>query len=585
MNRLKVALVIAALSALVGCGGGGSSAGTSVFTPSSSASSPAAGASAPAPAASALVISLNKNEMHDIASDTVVATITAIDANRNAIPDAPISVAVDGNAIVHVSGQAADANGNVTATISPGQDLSNRAVTITATSGSITQKASFQVIGAQVNATVTPGGVLTVGEAASVRVVVTDFSANPLPGQTVKISGDGIAAGSGTTGPNGDFTYSFSAPATPGALNLTLSAAGSPANVSLQVQEAGGSTPPAIGTVLSPSVSANPAVVSVNAAGSTSNQTTVSAVFVGANNARIKNIRVRFDLDGDANSVGGTFASDGAMLYSDGNGVASTSYAPGVISSPTNGVTVRACWDYNDFAAGTCPNQATTTLTVVAQALKVSIGTDNTIEEHSQTFFKDYVVVVNDAAGQAAKGVVVTPSLDLTAFYKGEYNQISTGGSPAGVWYFHDNTGDGPYAWNGSGWTDHFGDPNTIPACPNEDHNRNGVLESGEDLNHNGKLDPSGVTITALDASGNPVSGGYPTDASGLMRVRIEYPQNYAGWIDYAITVTAKVAATEGKAVFSGTLPTSSTQLNNPLVPPSFGSSPFGVDPGCTNAK
>lgn len=577
MKNFKLILLSLSLAVVTGCGGG-SNAGSSVFSPAPSASAPTA-------TANALVISLSKSSLKDIASDTLTATITAIDASRNAIAGAPISVSVDGNAIVHVSGQSADQTGSVTATIAPGQDLSNRVVTITAVSGTITQTASFPIIGANVDATVTPGGNLIAGDTASVRVVVTDANQNPMPNQQVSISAPGIAPGNGVTGQNGDFTYSFGVPASVGSFPLTITAAGAPKTDALNIVAAGGSTPPASINVLSASVSANPTVVSINTAGDTTNQTTVSAVFVGANNARVPNVRVRFDLNGDVNSIGGTFTAGTSMIFSDPNGVASTNYIPGQIASPTNGVTVRACWDYNDFAVGTCPNQTTATLTVVAQALKVSIGTNNKVGVNPLTFYKDYVVVVNDAAGQAVKGVLVTPSLDLTAFYKGYYDGNSTGGVLTGVYYYHNTTGDGPYAWNGTTWVDHAGDPNTTFACPNEDQNRNGVLELNEDLNKSGKLDPSGVTITALDSSGVPVSGGYQTDASGLMYIRIEYPQSAATWIDFAITATAKVAATEGKAVYLGTLPAPSEQLKDGNNPPAFANSPYGKTPGCTNAQ
>ena len=64
---------------------------------------------------------------------------------------------------------------------------------------------------------------------------------------------------------------------------------------------------------------------------------------------------MRFDLNGDANSIGGTLAAGSNIVYSDAQGVAITNYSPGERSSPTNGLTVRACWDYADFSQGSCP--------------------------------------------------------------------------------------------------------------------------------------------------------------------------------------------------------------------------------------
>jgi hypothetical protein len=348
----------------------------------------------------------------------------------------------------------------------------------------------------------------------------------------------------------------------------------------VQIQADSSTVPPVTAnSVLSATASANPSVVSVNLDGSSTNQAEVRALFLGANNARIPNIRVRFDLNGDTNSIGGTLTSGTTMVYSDANGFATTAYVPAKISSPTNGLTVRACWDYADFAAGTCPHSTTTQLTVVSQALKVSIGTDELIQLGTGTYIKDYVVMVVDAAGRAVAGVDITPSLDLIAFYKGDWVVQGL------TWVQEDFTADGPYVWNSATqqWVNHFGDPGTVPQCPNEDQNRNGVLENGEDLNGNGSLDPSGVTITNL--------GSTKTDASGKAIVRMEYPRNRASWIDFKITVTASVAGTEGKAVYIGTkaglgnLPVPGSAVQDVHTTPAFAVSPYGRAPGCTNAN
>ncbi|MCK7499922.1 MAG: hypothetical protein MZW92_63350 [Comamonadaceae bacterium] len=92
-------------------------------------------------------------------------------------------------------------------------------------------------------------------------------------------------------------------------------------------------------------------------------------------------------------------------------------------SSPTNGITVRACWDVIDFAVDTCPNAVTNTLTVASEALSVNIRTNELIQEGSArlTYIKQFVVMVVDAAGQAKPDVVITPSVDLPAYFKGYY--------------------------------------------------------------------------------------------------------------------------------------------------------------------
>ena len=136
----------------------------------------------------------------------------------------------------------------------------------------------------------------------------------------------------------------------------------------------------------------------------------------------VKNVRVRFDLNGDANSIGGTLAAGSNIVYPT-PGVAITNYSPGERSSPTNGLTVRACWDYADFSQGSCPNQVLATLTVVADPLSITIGTDNTASEGADklTYTKKYILLVVDSAGQPKSDVQLTPSLDLDRFAKGFY--------------------------------------------------------------------------------------------------------------------------------------------------------------------
>jgi hypothetical protein len=162
-------------------------------------------------------------------------------------------------------------------------------------------------------------------------------------------------------------------------------------------------------------------------------------------------VRVRFDLNGDPNNIGGTFSTGaGAVIYSDASGAATTAYIPGAKSSPTNGVTIRACYDINDFAAAACPNQTTATITVVSDPLSVTIGSNDKIltGPHDLTYIRQFVVLVVDASGKAKANVDVIPSIDLDRYWKGFYTRAAT------TWSQSANAG----------------------GCANEDGNRNGVL-------------------------------------------------------------------------------------------------------------
>jgi hypothetical protein len=464
-------------------------------------------------------------------------------------------------------------DGKVAADVSIGANHSNRIITVTVRSGELVRTATFEVIGATLSVTgLAP--IMSPNSTGKATFRLVDGSGNPMVGVPIEVSGDHTVTVSGTTDSLGAFDYEFTTPGSNAQITITAVAAGDSEKSIVQVQTSTVDPVPP-GSVLSATASSNPSVVAVNVDGSEDNKTIIRALFLGADNARIPNVRVRFDLAGDANSIGGAVTTGNELVYSDANGYASTSYAPGAKSSPTNGVTVRACWDYDFFAAGTCPHSTTAKLTVVSEALRVTIGTDEIIQLGTGTYIKDYVVLVYDAAGRAKADVEVTASLDLLAFYKGEY-------APVGLaWAQQDMTEDGPYTWNGSGWVNHFGEAGTKPSCPNEDHNRNGVIESGEDLNQNGVLDPAGVTVK--------IEGSSRTDASGKVVVRMEYPRDRGSWIDFKITATASVAGSEGKADYVGTkygqgsLPVPAEALNNTQVAPAFVVSPYGRSAGCTN--
>jgi hypothetical protein len=117
-------------------------------------------------------------------------------------------------------------------------------------------------------------------------------------------------------------------------------------------------------------------------------------------------------------------------------------------------------------------------------------------------------------------------------------------------------------------------------VCLNEDVNRNGVLETGEDTNGNGRMDPgrSDVTVRLV----NPRTG-----ADGTAVVEITYAKSFATWVDAWVTVAASgVAGTEGRATFVlAPVPAAAAAISTKDVFPAFGISPYGSQPGCNNAN
>jgi hypothetical protein len=543
IRTIKSLTALFALALVTACGGGGGSAGDAPF-----GNGDGGGGGGSVDVAADLSLALSATSVPNNGSDVITATVTAVDGNRNALAAIPITVIVDSDAVATLSGAETDDKGVVTAEVSIGANRSNRLITVSAVSGEITRTASFRVTGAKLTATLVPA-VLGPKQSGKVEFRLVDVTTNPMVGQEIIVTAGGVET-TGTTGQNGEFEYKYVAPATAGPFEIQASAGGTSVSANVDVQAGPGTIPVAVGPVQARSISVNPSVVSVNTAG-TSNRSEVRALFLAAENAPIKNIRVRFDLNGDPLSVGGSFTSGTSVVYSDASGVATSAYVPGTRSSPPDGVTIRACWDYGDFAAGTCPNSVTKTLTVVSEALSVSIGTDATLEIGSSKldYIKRFVVQVVDAAGQAKADVQISAPVDLLRYSKG-------------LWFI-----------SGKKWEQLI-----ETTCDNEDLNRNGSIDvysnaANEDANSTVALEPRKADVSVS------FEGSSRTNSSGQVVVRLTYPQNVASWVDYNLVVSAAgVAGSEGKANFQGTLPVLAAEVNDVESDVPFEESPYGTE-------
>ncbi len=551
LRKLTSWLALSALVGLAACGAGGGDEGTTPFGNGGSVG----GGGTPAPTAADLIVDASGAQLANTASSTINFTVTAVDASRVIVAGAAVSVAADNDGVVTQSASTTDSNGKITAALGIGGNRANRIITVTFTSGGVVKTSSIQVRGTQITGTLVPA-VVAPSAAASVQYRVVDQAGNPMAGQAVTVSATGMtpATAAGTTGANGDYTFAYTAGATAGSFTIATTIAGVTDTQAVTVQATGTVGAPT-GAIASASVSANPSVVGVNATGSTTNRSEIRALFQTAQNQPIANVRVRFDLAGDTNFIGGTFSTGATTLYSDANGVVTTAYIPGVRSSPTNGVTVRVCYGTSDSdpLLLNCTTNATVRLTVAAEPLGVSIGTNELIVVGELTYTKRFLVSVADSAGNAKADVGLSVSLDLPQFRKGFYVLV------------------------GDRWQKSGGD---AAVCANEDVNRNGVLEVGEDTNGNSRLDPgrSDVTVRLV----NPRTG-----ADGTAIVEITYAKNFATWVDAWVTVAASgVAGTEGRATFIlAPIPADAAAITNKDVFPAFGNSPYGRLAGCGNAN
>ncbi|MEJ6006393.1 Ig-like domain-containing protein [Paucibacter sp. AS339] len=520
-----------------------------------------------APKAADLSVLLDKNNVTNSGGDVVTVTVTAVDALRNVISGIPVTFTVDNKATVAAASNQTDAQGQVTAKVKIGDDKSDRLITVTVKSDTLVRTATFLVTGTTLQATALPALPVAGSAGNKVEYRLSDVNKNAMNGVAIKISASGLPTVTDVTDSNGGFTYTYTAPTTPGPIDITAVAGGKTVVQTVTVPSGSSTVDPVTLTVTSAAVSASPSVVKVNTA-DTSNRTEIRALFLAANNTPVKNVRVRFDLNGDSNSIGGSLSSASSIVYSDAGGAAVTNYTPGQRSSPTNGVTVRACWDYSDFAVTACPNAVLTSLTVVSDPLSITIGTDETISEGDSklTYVKQYILLVVDAAGNPVSNVQITPSLDLTGYSKGfyEYDKVAA-------------------AWKPFYYSDAIKTPGYAAGCAAEDLNKNGSIEVGEDRNANAQLDPrkSDASITMV--------GSTKTGANGTAILKIEYPKSVAGWVNFTIQASA-AGVLSPPAIYASTLPVSATAIKTETPPPAFVVSPYGIkrksadSTYCTNA-
>lgn len=512
MKIFKWLVALWVMLALAACGGGGGSAGTQA-----SASGQAAAV------VSSFVYQLSKNALTNSGADYTVLTVTALDSSNNPVPGAKVVVDPSkGDGIYTPDASVTDAKGVVTGklTINP-NNKSDRDITSVITVGSKTATVVVPVTGSQILLTLVPATPAP-GESVSLDVKVIDVNGAAIPYVDVELSGTLGFAGTKKTGVSGSILpASLNVSSTPGSYTVEAAGSGVTASKTVQIVSPTGGTIPVVPSATdfsAASLSASPNTIAPNVAGSTVNRSTLKAIFQDPSNQAIRNVRVRFDIVSPSLGADEKISTGATTVYSDANGVASAEYIAGSRSSPTNGVLIRACYGRTDaeLAAGACPpsQSVQTNLTVATSPLSITIGDDNTMEtgNNGLTYIKDFDIAVADSAGYAITGAVLSVSVDIPRYRKAAaYNSV---------------------------------DPNQI-WCLNEDTNRNGFVDKlplNEDVNNNGKLEPRKADIVVYFAGSNK------TDETGRARIKAEWAQNLATWLQYVVKVTTNVEGSEGKA-------------------------------------
>lgn len=252
------------------------------------------------------------------------------------------------------------------------------------------------------------------------------------------------------------------------------------------------------------------------------------------NDNPVKNKIIDFRLE---DTVNGTLSASTAVT--DSLGRASISYTAGDASSEKDGVKI------NTFIQGYegIVQSDQITLTVGSNALRIVLGEDHLLSSDAIYYIKQFGVIVTDSAGNPVKEQKVDFTINPIAYYKGLMIP------------------------SGDQWV-----PDYRATCPAEDVDKDGKLDAGEDINGNGRLDPT------HDAA---VTGSGVTDENGKIVVQVVYPKSRALWSEQRITSSVIVNGTEFIEQTDFTLPISAGDAGDLEVSPPNKKSPYGNSYAC----
>ena len=211
-------------------------------------------------------------------------------------------------------------------------------------------------------------------------------------------------------------------------------------------------------------------------------------------------------------------------------------------------------------------------LTVGGLALRVALGTGNTLAEPTETTYTmPWSALVTDSAGNPAPpGTSLRLKITPLAFQKGYFIFPGTDGPWIPQYQIGIPLGDPP--------SNSFGD-----GCTAEDLNENGILDVSEDFNRDGVLTPSNVASVPQGVGAN--NDEVTLTPEGFAFFDIAYAQQYAKWVRVRLTAIATVEGTETIESAVVVLPGIASDYSDETVSPPGSPSPFGESDVCTDTR
>lgn len=618
-RKARHAVLVMAAGVLAACGGGDPFSG-----PGSDA-----GGTQPDNRAVTMTLVVSSPDLPSASDSPVIVTALIRDASNNVVGGAPVVFSATSGVLTvptEAGVASTDSSGQASVELAVGPDRANRDITVTARSGQLEETITVRVIGTRFQ--VTGPSDVTLGETIQFTARLLDSANRGIAGQSVEVTsqlGNALSSDSLTTSESGEVNVTLSAsqsgtdtvefrwqpssgsPAlvqsrnvgisqdqlefvAPGsgtevalgdaatitvrrlsdgapvasetlsfsstrgtlsAFTATTNAAGE-ASVSLSSTTAGPATITATqadGASVQRTiefVATDPATVSLRASSFTlaPEQTSdITALIRDAAGNPVKNATVVFSLN---DNTGGSLTSGQGIT--DSTGRVTVVYRAGATSSAQNGVQIRA------YPASNPAVEGVINLTVARRELFVTIGTDNEIRElpNQAAYEVDFAIVVTDADGVGVGNANVDLSAVSLAYRKGFWEQpIAT-----------------------QPWVQVIN-----ATCLSEDVNRDGVYDPAFDENNNGRLDPGNVAAISAAAGG----GTLVTDANGIGRAILTYPQDRAQWVRVEIAARTGTDGTEFIDSRRLWLPIAASDVNASSASPPGRVSPYGVASVCSD--
>jgi hypothetical protein len=514
------------------------------------------------------------------------------------------------------------ADGKASATLTTENNRRNRQINVTASTSSLTDILSIDVVGTEIN--VNGANSVIINDQAPITFNLVDSSGVGIPGQTLTLSTDVGQLDNLTpiTSANGQVTVNFTAISSgQGSINATaLNATGSlqmtvqqddfrffslpEADVPLQTDQAisvrwfknnaafaGGSVTvtTARGDIAMPTaVTGSDGIATVSISSDYAGSASISAIGTDADG---KNVTARANIEFVATQVQSVFVdATPDLIGPEGQ----TSTISAVVRDPNGNLVKGKIVDFAliDSSGGSIePNSAATGSDGIASTVYTSNAVSPedgvTVQATADSVVGQVDLTVGDRAFDISIGtgnqiedqdpstylkefaVFVSDSVgrpvenaSLTASAT-PIKLVNDGVYKKGVWIY-----DEPSAI----WVD-----TATVVCANEDLNNNGRLDAGEDTNNDGELTPGIIgTISFKD-------GISRTNAAGQATLELRYPKQFAVWVGVEVSVFGQSSGSEARDSQSLTMPIASVDVTNrDQAPPS---NPFGASSTCTNAN